>query len=592
MAQHRDRRGGQYAVGDQLGALGEEDGRVHGQQADEVLAVGADGVGAGVGALADEVGLLLRHRPAHAQVLRGDRAVGVLTDDRVALLGAQDVHGLGPVRGDAVRGTGLVQRLPQREGVPRRHVDLVGEFTGEADPAHARLDARHGRLPPRHEREVVVGHGKLGRERAEEPAGAWADQGDGRPLLGDGGAVDAQFGPLGLQPLLHPVQNGRRVAGGGGDQEALLGEPDDGAVVEDHAVRAAHHAVADRAGLQGAHHVGVEQIEEGCGVRPLHVDLAEGGGVHERDALAGGTALAQHGGLHVLAVLRVVPGPLPLTDVLEEGAVLGMPAVQGGRAYRVVQRATVAAREGGEGDGRVGRAERRQAERGDVHAEEFRDDAAGENAGCPALVVGRACRGVALGVLDRAQARSGRAGQVVDGDVALEVDEAGCVGRCRDREDVHGRRLWPGGDRGQRGSLSGVALGFDGTDSRRRALGEHCGEVEGAGRAARDLQRLTAGVRDERAERLVGLNRCATGFQPPETSRRSTANSRRPANSPYGATVTAVRRASPSVPVTAWPVSTSIPADRARSAHSPGVGRVSTTAAISTPAAARSRAAG
>ena len=35
------------------------------------------------------------------------------------------------------------------------------------------------------------------------------------------------------------------------------------------------------------------------------------------DALAGGAALAQHGRVHVLAGARVVPGALPLADVLE-----------------------------------------------------------------------------------------------------------------------------------------------------------------------------------------------------------------------------------------------------------------------------------
>lgn len=184
--------------------------------------------------------------------------------------------------------------------------------------------------------------------------GNGADQGDGGPLFGHGGAVDLQLGPLGLEPLLHPVQYGGRVAGRGGDQEAVPGEADDRAVVEDHAVRAAHDAVADHADLQGAHHVGVEQVEERTGVRALDVDLAEGGGVHEGDAVAGCGALAQHGRLHVLAGLRVVPGALPLADVLEEGPVLHMPGVQGRRADRVVQRPSVAARERGEGDRGVG----------------------------------------------------------------------------------------------------------------------------------------------------------------------------------------------------------------------------------------------
>ena len=45
-------------------------------------------------------------------VLRGDGAVGVLPDDRVALLGAQHVHGLGAVGGDVELGTGRGDVLP------------------------------------------------------------------------------------------------------------------------------------------------------------------------------------------------------------------------------------------------------------------------------------------------------------------------------------------------------------------------------------------------------------------------------------------------------------------------------------------------
>lgn len=149
--------------------------------------------------------------------------------------------------------------------------------------------------------------------------------------------MDAQLGPFGLQPFLHPVQYGGRVARRGGDQEAVRCEADDGAVVEDHAVQVAHDAVADHADLQVAHHVGVEPVEEDGGVRALYVDLAEGGGVHEGDALPGRGALAQHGRLHVLAVLWVVPGPLPLAYVLEQGAVHDVPVVQSGRTDRVVQ---------------------------------------------------------------------------------------------------------------------------------------------------------------------------------------------------------------------------------------------------------------
>ena len=75
----------------------EHDRRVVGEQADELLAALRHHVGAGERALADEVGLGLADRPGEAGVVRRQRAVGVLADDDVALLGAQDVHRLGAV---------------------------------------------------------------------------------------------------------------------------------------------------------------------------------------------------------------------------------------------------------------------------------------------------------------------------------------------------------------------------------------------------------------------------------------------------------------------------------------------------------------
>ena len=85
---------------------------------------------------ADEV-LLRRDGPAHAEVLRRDGPVGLLADDRIALLGAEDVHRLRAVRRDAERLAGGHHGLPQRQAVPRRDVELEGELPGERDAEHA-----------------------------------------------------------------------------------------------------------------------------------------------------------------------------------------------------------------------------------------------------------------------------------------------------------------------------------------------------------------------------------------------------------------------------------------------------------------------
>src|SRR4051812_45882000 len=97
VAEHRHRRGRQLAVGEELHdlrALRQDGLPVHGQQTDQLLAQRVLVSDPGEGPLADEVGLLLRDGPRHAEVVRGDRSVGVLPDDRVALLGPEDVHGL------------------------------------------------------------------------------------------------------------------------------------------------------------------------------------------------------------------------------------------------------------------------------------------------------------------------------------------------------------------------------------------------------------------------------------------------------------------------------------------------------------------
>src|SRR6476469_2728154 len=45
------------------------------------------------------------------------------------------------------------------------------------------------------------------------------------PLLGHRGDVHPQVRPLGLQPVLHPVEDACRATGGGVDDESVLAEP-------------------------------------------------------------------------------------------------------------------------------------------------------------------------------------------------------------------------------------------------------------------------------------------------------------------------------------------------------------------------------
>ena len=131
VAEHRDRRPAEVRVGrDELDALRQERVGIHRQQADELLAVEPKKVGPHVRSPPDEV-LLLRHDPVHAQVLRCDGPVGLLADDRIALLSSEHVQRLCAIRGDAVRGAGRHDGLPEPPAVPGRHIQLVRQLAGE-----------------------------------------------------------------------------------------------------------------------------------------------------------------------------------------------------------------------------------------------------------------------------------------------------------------------------------------------------------------------------------------------------------------------------------------------------------------------------
>ncbi len=136
-------------------------------------------------------------------------------------------------------------------------------------------------------------------------------------------------------------------------------------------------------------------------------------------------ALAQHGLVHRLARARVVPGPQPLPDQLELGAVGDVPRVDRGQPGGVEQVTPIASREGGEGDRRVGRPVGGGADltRAGAVVQRGGDQPDRVDAGRLALVVGGADRGVPLDVLDAAHAGTRRAQHVGDALVALQVDE-------------------------------------------------------------------------------------------------------------------------------------------------------------------------
>src|SRR5580704_15762838 len=84
--------------------------------------------------LAQEVVLVELDRPVKPRAEAAGQAVGVLADDKVALLKAQDALGLHPERRDPEVGAAVHQRLPDVQPVPGRDVQLVRQLAGEADP--------------------------------------------------------------------------------------------------------------------------------------------------------------------------------------------------------------------------------------------------------------------------------------------------------------------------------------------------------------------------------------------------------------------------------------------------------------------------
>ena len=434
-----------------------------------------------------------------------DRAVSLLADDDVSLLGAGHVHGLRAVRREAVRLAGLDHLFPQRKAVPCGDVDLVRQFAVETDAEHARLQAAHDAFAEGHEREGRVGEIHVRGERLEDLARIGPDHGGGRPLLGHRGAVDLQFRPFGLQPLFQPIEHARGVAGGGGHQETVVCEARGHAVVHHHAVGLAHHAVPAAAYGELGPCVGVDTVEEFRRIGSLDVDLAERGRIHDTGGRAQGLGFTRHGGVNVLARTGEIPRTLPLADVLESRAVRLVPGVHRGLAHRVRQRAAVATRDGAEGDGRERRAERGRADLGDRLADRVRQQGQTDDVGRLALVRRHAVGGVALRVLDRAEAFARCQQDVAFGHVVLVIDE------MLAREGFAEQRL----HRPQRLEVQLVFRGNRG-DGRRgmpkgrqralcsaRAIGERRAKAEPRIEGPRDLHRLDTLVRQEAGECVV-----------------------------------------------------------------------------------------
>ena len=208
VADHRDWRS--TTLVHELRALGQHLFGVVGEDADELLAVLAPRVFAAPGAprRGNRPSIFDDH-PVHAEATRPTcwcrRSPG--PGWLQTAFGAEHVHRLGAVRGNAMLGARLHQRLPQVAPVMPGHVDLEAELAGEADAEDPRVHASDDALLHAHEGEGLGIERHLGRQRSEHVAGAGAGERHRRPLLGHRRAVDLELRPLGLQPFLEPLQH-------------------------------------------------------------------------------------------------------------------------------------------------------------------------------------------------------------------------------------------------------------------------------------------------------------------------------------------------------------------------------------------------
>src|SRR5689334_22911398 len=108
--------------------------------------------------LAEEVVLVELDGPVQAGAEAAGQPVGVLPDDKVALLQPQDALGLHPERRDPQVAAAVHQRLPDVQPVSGRDVQFVAELAGEPDPPqHAPVHPGHPAGPYLHVAERLVG---------------------------------------------------------------------------------------------------------------------------------------------------------------------------------------------------------------------------------------------------------------------------------------------------------------------------------------------------------------------------------------------------------------------------------------------------
>ena len=144
--------------------------------------------------------------------------------------------------------------------------------------------------------------------------------------------------------------------------------------------------------------------------------------------------------MHPLADLWIVPGPLPLPDILEHRAERFVALVDRGLACRVEQTVAAVADDRAECHRRVGQTEGRQPDLRDRLVQHLGGNRQTVDVRGLALVGCHAVGGEALHVLDRVHAFAHRKADILGGHVVLEIDERLDSGiRTRARSRAHQR---------------------------------------------------------------------------------------------------------------------------------------------------------
>ena len=193
-------------------------------------------------------------------------------------------------------------------------------------------------------------------------AGIRTGNGEPRPGVADRHHVQVELRPQHLMAIFQMLHHRPGLAGGRGDEEAVLAQPGHRAVVEDHAVVPQHQAVARAPDRQLGEAVRVDPVDQLDRVRALDLDLAERRDIAEARPVAHAVDLARDRFLEAFPVFREVVPAHPHAGLDEPRAVLRGPVMERGAPDRPVGGPARMARQGTEADRQIGRAEGRGAD--------------------------------------------------------------------------------------------------------------------------------------------------------------------------------------------------------------------------------------